>query len=72
MKFASLGPFKVVPEPVTFQRIGAFLRRCESGKTEPAWAGAFNFAPAGFAGRIRLKLEVGGRRASLRTFSMVC
>ena len=46
MKFASLGPFKVVPEHVTFQRIWVFQRGCERGKTEHAWAGAFKFAPA--------------------------
>ena len=46
MKFASLGPFKVVFEPVTFQRLCACLHGCERGKTALASAGAFKFAPA--------------------------
>jgi len=46
MKFASLGPFKVVFEPVTFQRLCPCLHGCERGKTALASAGTFKFAPA--------------------------
>jgi len=55
MMFANVGPFRLVLKPVTFQRIWAFLRGCERGKTEHAWAGAFSWERW-----IGGKLEAGG------------
>ena len=36
LKFANLGPFKLVSEPVTFQCLCACLCACERGKTAHA------------------------------------
>ncbi len=52
VKFASLGPFKVVFKPFTFQQLWVWLDGCERGKTAPASAGSSKFA---LATKVRVK-----------------
>jgi len=53
--FANLGPFKVVFELVSFQRLCAVLARCARDTTTHAWADSFKCALTGFVGSLRLR-----------------
>ena len=53
-KEASLGPFRLVFEPITFQRLCVYLLGYERGRTAHALAGSFSW--------VRWREEVGGKR----------
>lgn len=60
--FAILGPFKVVFESVTFQRLCVCLRGCERGNTARASAGSFSWERWRVEGGEGWRLEVGSSR----------